>query len=144
MPVSSLKMPIQWHLNLCLPKIRVLYPSHAFMHAQLLSCVWLFATPWSVACQAPKSMGFPRQEHGSGLPFPSQGDLPDPGIKLASLMSPTLAGGFFTTGSPRKPTPYSNWYKKFTVIHSHSILNTRYLSNQSYDKLFWKDGEGRR
>ena len=41
----------------------------------------LFATPWTVACQAPLSMGFPRQEYWNGLPFPSLGDLPDPGIK---------------------------------------------------------------
>ena len=46
-----------------------------------LSCVWLFATPWTVAYQAPPSMGFSRQEYWSGLPFPSPGDLPDPGIK---------------------------------------------------------------
>ena len=43
------------------------------------------ATPWTVACQAPLSMGFSRQEHWSGLPFPSPGDLPDPGIKPMSL-----------------------------------------------------------
>ena len=49
-----------------------------------LSCVRLFATPWAVAHQAPPSMGFSRQEYWSGLPFPSPGDLPDPGIKLRS------------------------------------------------------------
>ena len=43
----------------------------------------LFATPWTVACQAPLSMGFSRQEYWSGLQFPSPGDLPDPGIKPA-------------------------------------------------------------
>ena len=43
-----------------------------------------FVTPWTVACQAPLSMGFPRQEYWTGLPFPSPGDLPDPGIKSAS------------------------------------------------------------
>ena len=42
------------------------------------------ATPWTVACQAPLSVGFPRQEYWSGLPFPPPGDLPDPGIKSAS------------------------------------------------------------
>ena len=46
----------------------------------MLSCVRLFATPWTVACQAPLSMGFPRQEYWSGLPFPSPGDLPEPGL----------------------------------------------------------------
>ena len=56
-----------------------------------------FATPWTVAHQAPLSTGFPRQEYWSGLPFPSPGDLPDPGIEP---MSPALAGGFFTTEPP--------------------------------------------
>ena len=57
----------------------------------LLSCVQLFVTPWTVACQASLSMGFSRQEHWSGLPFPSQGDLPDPGIKHLALVSSALA-----------------------------------------------------
>ena len=59
-----------------------------------------FATPWTVALQAPLSMGFPRQEHWSGLPFPSPGDLPDSRIKPVSL---ALAGGFFITEPPGKP-----------------------------------------
>ena len=54
---------------------------------------------WTVAHQAPLSMGFPRQEYWSGLPFPSPGDLPNPGIKLAS---PALPGKFFTAGPPGK------------------------------------------
>ena len=56
--------------------------------------------PCTVACQAPLSMGFPRQESWHGLPFPSPGDLPDPGIQLSS---PALAGGFLTTEPPGKP-----------------------------------------
>ena len=63
------------------------------MCAYLLSHVQLFATPWTVAHQAPLSVGFPRQEHWSALPFSSPGDCPDPGIKLTSS---ALAGGFFT------------------------------------------------
>ena len=59
-----------------------------------------FVTPWTVARQAPLSMGFPRQECWSGLPFPSREDLPDPGIKTAS---PALAGIFFTTEPSGKP-----------------------------------------
>ena len=62
-------------------------------HAQ--SC--LFVTPLTTAHQAPMSMGFPRQEYRSGLPFPPPRDLPNPGIKLRSLVSPALTGGFFTT-----------------------------------------------
>ena len=56
-------------------------------------------TPWTVAHQAPLSMGFFRQEYWSGLPFPSPGNLPNPGIKPASLTSPALAGRFFTTNA---------------------------------------------
>ena len=60
--------------------------------------------PWTVACQAPLSMWFPRQECCSGLPFPPPGDLSDPGIEsTAFLVSPALAGGFFTTAPPGKP-----------------------------------------
>ena len=54
------------------------------------------ATQWTVACQPPLSMGVSRQEYWSGLPFPSPGDLPDPGIEPTSLASPALAGEFFT------------------------------------------------
>ena len=54
---------------------------------KLFSRVQLFATPWTVAYQAPPPMEFSRQEYWSGLPFPSPGDLPDPGIKPSS---PTL------------------------------------------------------
>ena len=65
------------------------------MHACKLSCfslVRLFATLWTVAHQASLSMGFSRQEYWSGLPCPTPGDLPDPGIKPVSLVSPSLAG----------------------------------------------------
>ena len=63
------------------------------------SHVPLFATLWTVACQAPLSVAFSRQEHWSGLPCSPPGDLPNPGIKPVSLMSPELAGGFFTTSA---------------------------------------------
>ena len=61
------------------------------------SHVRLFAILWTVARQAPLSMGFSREEYWSGLPCPSPGDLPDPGFEPASLMSPALAGRFFIT-----------------------------------------------
>ena len=67
------------------------------MKVKSLSRVRLLATPWTAAYQAPPSMGFSRQEYWSGLPCPPPGDLPDPGIKPASIMSPALEGGFFTT-----------------------------------------------
>ena len=59
-----------------------------------------FVTPWTVARQAPLSMGFSRQEYWSELPFPSPGDVPDPEIKPSSPASPALAGGFFTSLPP--------------------------------------------
>ena len=61
------------------------------------SHVQLFATLWTVAHKTRLFTGFSRQEYWSGLPCPSPGDLPDPGIKPASLKSPALAGRFFTT-----------------------------------------------
>ena len=60
-----------------------------------------FATPWTVAHQDPLSSQFPRPAYWSGLPFPSPGDLPDPGMEPAS---PALAGEFFTTEPPGKPS----------------------------------------
>ena len=67
--------------------------------AQLLSCVRLFVTPWTVARQAPSLLKFSGQEYWSGLPCPSLGDLPDPGIEPASPVSSALAGSFFTTNT---------------------------------------------
>ena len=72
----------------------------------VLSCfspVWLFVTLWTVAHQALLSIGFFRQEYWSGLPFPSPGDLCNPGIKRLSLTSPALAGGFFPTSTTWEP-----------------------------------------
>ena len=68
----------------------------------LLKRVRLFETPWTVAPQAPLSMEFSRQEYWSKLPFPISGAIPDPGIKPEFLVSPALAGGFFTTVPPGK------------------------------------------
>ena len=70
-----------------------------YRYCAVLSCfsrVQLLATLWTVAHQASLSMGFSRQEYWSGLPFPSPGDLLNPGIEPTSLMSPALADRFFT------------------------------------------------
>ena len=83
------------------PRIPKLAPSR--QKGSLPSCfsrLQLFATPWTIAQQAPLSMGFPRQDYWSGLPCPSPGDLPDPGIEPAS---PALADGFSTTETPGRP-----------------------------------------
>ena len=68
-----------------------------------LSCVQPFATLWTVAHQASLSMEFSRQEHWSGLSFPTAGDLPSLEIETVSPVSPALAGGLFATEPPGKP-----------------------------------------
>ena len=68
-------------MDMSLGKFRELF---TFSSVQLLSCVRFFGTPWTAAHQAPQSMEFSRQEYWSRLPFPSPGDLPDPGIKPGS------------------------------------------------------------
>ena len=74
------------------------------MYAQSLSCARFFVTPWTVAHRASLSVEFPRQEYCSELPFPSPGDLPNPGIEPTSPASPSLAGTFFAVEPLRKPT----------------------------------------
>jgi len=71
--------------------------AHSLSHDQLT------ATPWTVARQAPLSIGFSRQESWNEQPFPSPWDLPDPGMEPMSLGSPALVGGFFTTDLSEKP-----------------------------------------
>ena len=82
-----------------LPSYNVGLVCNSMSHAHTLSCVRLFATPWTTAHQVPLSMEFSRQEYWSGLPFPTPGNLPHPGTKPTSLASPVLAGRFFTTGT---------------------------------------------
>ena len=103
-----------------------------------------FYIPWTVNHQAPLSMRFPRQ-FWSGLPFPSPGDLPDPGIKP---WSPALAGRFFTTEPPGKPQIFQCTLLKeycrcfnFTGIsfvintHKHTYTNTKLLEQRRKWKL---------
>ena len=85
------------------------------MHAQL--CLTLHATPWTTALQAPLSIGLPRQEYWSGLPFPTPEDFPNSGVKLGSLAPLALADGFFTTVQPGKPQiTGSSCYSKYHFI----------------------------
>ena len=103
-------------------------------------CALLFATPWTVARQALLSMGFSTQEFWSGSPCPPGrngghgGDLPDPGIKSASLTFPAMAGRFFTSSAMSescsivsdslRPMDYSPWNSpgQNTGVGSHSFL----------------------
>ena len=88
-------------------------------------------TSWTeVACQAPLSMQFSRQEYWSSLPFPTPGDLPDPGVKPTSPASPAFAGEFFTTEHSGKPTKgtYLNIIKVTDdKLTSNIILNSEKL-----------------
>ena len=89
-----------------------------------LSRVRLFATPLTVAYEVPPSMGFSRREYWSGLPFPSPGDLPHPGIEPASSalqMVSCSAGGFFTTEPPRIPNFTFSSKGKVTELELYSI-----------------------
>ena len=85
----------------CLSLVTCPHPPRVY--TCVLDSVGLFATPWTVAHQAPLSMGFFRQEYWSRLPLPTPGDLPNPGIEPVSPASPALAGGFFTTEPSGKP-----------------------------------------
>ena len=80
------------------------------MCAQSHSHVQLFVIPWTVARQAPLSMGFFKQEYWSGLPFPPPVDLPDPWIESMSPSTPALEGGFFTTEPPGKSKTHNKEY----------------------------------
>ena len=71
----------------------------------VISRVRYFGTAWTVARQAPLSLGFPRQEYWSGLPFPAPEDLPDTGTEPTCPATPALSGGFFTTALPGNGNP---------------------------------------
>ena len=90
----------------------------------ILSCfirVQLFATLWTVACQASLSMGFSRQGYWSGLPCLPPGDLPNPGIEPASLTSPALASGFFTTNTTWEAQRVTYMHINETFLYSVKI-----------------------
>ena len=96
---------------------------------KLLSHVWLFATSWSVAYQALPSMGFSRQEYWSGLPFPSAGDLPNPGIEPRS---PALQTDTLSSEPPGKPWTTG----KSLYFHLQIILPIKCLSPLLLDLEF--------
>ena len=93
------------------------------VRAQLLSRVWLFATLWTRARQAPLSMGFSRQEYWGGLPCSPPRDLPNPGMEPTSLMSPSLAGGCFATSATWEALQVRVAIN--CVTHTHTDTRTR-------------------
>ena len=119
---------------------------------QSLSRVQFYATPWTVAYQALLSMGFSREEYWSGLPFPTAGDLLELVMEPASLTSPVLAGGLFTTMPPGKPQKHmylkaTFWSKKQATSSfqdSHKRQRLCFLSSwpmvggpPKSGKIFW-------
>ena len=100
--------------------------------AQSLSCVQLFATLWTTAHQAPLSMGFPRQEYWSGLPFPSSGDLSNPGIKPTSLVSPALVARFFTIVASKTVLKIMNFLFRKNSIKKNNKNQLQSRDNSVY------------
>ena len=97
-----------------------------------LSYVWLFATPWTVTYKAPLSMEFSRQKYWSGLPFPSPGDLPDPGIKPGS---PTLQTDTLLFEPPGKPNIFNHKSLHVSIIISLKFLGEEFLLQKLYTFL---------
>ena len=92
-------------------------------HKESDTTEWLNYTDWTVAHQAPLSMGFSKQEYWSGLPCPLPGDLLDPGIKPKFLMSLALAGMFFTTSANWEALKWTWTHLTFRIMVSPGIIN---------------------
>ena len=93
------------------------------------SHVHLCATLWTAACQAPLSMGFSRQECQSGLPSPSPGNLPNPGIEPVSFMSPASPGEFFITSATWEPIYFNMLSEKRKMQYCFTFLQVSLMSN---------------
>ena len=100
----------------------------------MLSCVRLFAPPWTVARQAPLSMEFSRQEYWNALPFPPPGDLANPGIKP---VSPASAGRFFTTEPPGKPCAFDDMIK--AELHFFGLPSQNVQLQSKHEGKYQKD-----
>ena len=114
---------------------------HHWGHPQVILCVWMFSsvllfkTPWTVACLAPLSLGFPRQKYWSGLPFPPPVDLPNSGIVPVSPASPALQEDSLPPeplGKPKRPTAPG------MPVVSHASTNQAQLCLAS--KIRWDQG----
>ena len=122
-------MPNGYYLRQC---SLIEYFHRAVLRA-VLSCfsrVQLFVTFWTVACQAPLSMGFSRQEYWNGLPYPPPEDLPDSEIELTSLTSPGLEGGFFTASATYGSSICFHYGNKFywtALFQNCKFLVSRYF-----------------
>ena len=107
---SESRKPIFWLCDLHTLHLAFLFFSNSgndyLVHTKSLQSCPTLCNPWTVACQTPLSMGFSRQEYWSGLPYPPPEDLPDLRIEPVSLMSPALAGRFFSTSTTWEASPW--------------------------------------
>ena len=124
------------HLLWCLPALagrffttstiwRVLKTRYKWIQVQSLIRVWLFATPWTVAYQAPLSMEFSRQEYWSGLPLPSPGDLPNPGVEP---WCPALQADVLPSELPGKPKDQIVEIKRLLLLKENLISQVKEFS----------------
>ena len=102
-------------------------PFQSCMHAKSLQSYLVLCDLWTLACQASLSIGFSRQEYWNGLPCPSPGDLPDPGIEPVTFRSPALAGWFFTISA--------TWEAQCCQIALKAAATTIFISTV-YESLF--------
>ena len=113
----------------------------------MLSCfshVQFWVTLWTVAHQAPLSMGFPRQEYWRELPCPLAGDLPHPEMEPMSLMSPILASGFFTTSTTWEALrPWCWWFNcsvvSYSFVTSWTVARQAPLSMGFSRQEYWRE-----
>ena len=102
----------------------------------MLSNVRPMVTAWTIACQAPLSMRFFRQEYWSGLPFPLPGNFPNPGIESVSLVSPALAGRFFTTVLPGKPQISPVGISHRIILTNSTYMLLSFVIDNTYRKCY--------
>ena len=98
----------------------------------MLSCVRLFATPWTVACQAPLSTGYPRQGYWSGSPLPSPGDLPDPGIEPGSPHCRWILYHLSHQGGKAQ----NNWAQTLIIVIYSRTINITQVLAEEVDEAF--------
>ena len=120
-----------WNFKIIISLWKIPLPHKVLGNAlelEYLSCVWLFAAPWTVAARFLRHGIFQaRILNGTGVPFPTPGHLPDPGIETASLASPALAGRFFTTSTTWE-TLWSPAYQYIYLLSSTSVSSVLLFS----------------
>ena len=126
-PPENLPIPGIKHVSLVSPKLAggfFIIESPACMLSHF-SCVWFFATLWTVACQAPLSVGFSRQKYRSGLLYPPPGDLPNPGIKLMPPGKPLIGYTLIqTTTITTKTEAYGKVNSMMKYLKTQELLKT--------------------